>query len=364
METDLFDFPLPKHAIALRPVHPRDQARLLVVSGKGERATFQDYHVFNLPTLLRPTDVLIFNNTKVIPASVQGWRMRPGFVPLRLEAMLLLEKSPSGNPWETEAFLKPGRRVREGDRIVFQTDPPFLEGQEVFCATVLEKTSEGRFVLTFASSSIAIEEGLRRYGLMPLPPYILEKRPYETSDGEDYQTIYAQKEGAIAAPTAGLHFTQPLFQALKERGIETMFTTLHVGAGTFSPVKASDTRDHVMHEEWGEISDETAQKINDFKREGRRLIAVGTTVVRLLESAADGRGGVRPFSGKTDIFITPGDPFRVIDGMMTNFHLPKSTLFMLVSAFSGLETMRRAYTYALDGGYRFYSYGDASLLLP
>lgn len=353
MRVDLFDFDLPEDRIALRPAEPRDAARLLVVRpGEG----VEDRGVVDLPGLLQPGDVMIFNDTKVIPAQLKGVRRR-GEASAQVDATLHMRVAP--DRWL--AFVRPGKRVAPGDRIHFGHD-----GNSCFLgaldATVLEKGERGEVLLAFDLSGAVLDEALHTVGHIPLPPYIASKRPDDERDRTDYQTIFARDEGAVAAPTAGLHFTPELFANLDARGIERHFVTLHVGAGTFLPVKADDTADHKMHAETGSVSEETAAAINAARARGSRIVAVGTTSLRLLESAADEDGRLSAWSGPTSIFITPGYRFRIVDVLMTNFHLPRSTLFMLVSAFSGLDTMRAAYVHAIENGYRFYSYGDASLL--
>ncbi|MAW85732.1 MAG: tRNA preQ1(34) S-adenosylmethionine ribosyltransferase-isomerase QueA [Phyllobacteriaceae bacterium] len=353
MRVDLFDFELPESAIALRPAEPRDAARMLVVRpGSG----LEDRGVLDLADLLEPGDALVFNDTRVIPAQLEGVRVRDGGE-ARVSATLHMRTGP--DRWL--AFLKPGKRVKAGDRIRFghEGNACFLGTLE---ATAGEKGEGGDVELVFDLSGPALDEALHAVGHVPLPPYIASKRPEDERDRSDYQTIYAREEGAVAAPTAGLHFTPRLMERLEARGIERHFVTLHVGAGTFLPVKADDTRDHRMHSEIGHVSGETASALNAVKARGGRIVSVGTTSLRLLESAADETGRLHEWSGPTDIFITPGYRFRFIDMLMTNFHLPRSTLFMLVSAFSGLETMRAAYDHAIASGYRFYSYGDSSLL--
>ncbi|MBN9243439.1 MAG: tRNA preQ1(34) S-adenosylmethionine ribosyltransferase-isomerase QueA [Mesorhizobium sp.] len=353
MKVDLFDFDLPEDRIALRPAEPRDTARLLVVK-PGEKLA--DRTVRDLPSVLRAGDVLVFNDTKVIPAQLRGLRRRGENVS-QVEATLHMRTAP--DRWL--AFMRPGKRIAAGDRIHFGHD-----GNSCFLgqldATVLEKHDGGEALLGFDVSGAFLDEALHAVGHIPLPPYIASKRDDDARDLKDYQTVYAREEGAVAAPTAGLHFTPDLFAALDAAGIERRFVTLHVGAGTFLPVKADDTADHKMHSEIGFVSPQTAAALNAAKARGGRIVAVGTTSLRLLESAAKEDGTIEPWSGPTDIFITPGYRFRTADMLMTNFHLPRSTLFMLVSAFSGLETMRGAYRHAIEAGYRFYSYGDASLL--
>jgi S-adenosylmethionine:tRNA ribosyltransferase-isomerase len=341
MRVDLFDFDLPPERIALRPARPRDSARLLLVDG----SEIADRQVLDLPQLLEPGDVLVFNDTKVIPAQLEGRRG---------EASIGATLHKREGPREWQAFLRNARRARCGDTIDF--------GANV-AASVVEKAADGSALLHFHGEE-PVEVLLERAGRMPLPPYIASKRAADAEDRADYQTMFAREEGAVAAPTAALHFTPGLLQALEERGVGSETLTLHVGAGTFLPVKAEDTSAHKMHAEWGRIDAETAQRLNAVRASGRRLIAVGTTSLRLLESAADETGTINPFEGDTSIFITPGYRFRVIDGLVTNFHLPKSTLFMLVSALMGLDIMQAAYAHAIASGYRFYSYGDSSLLLP
>jgi len=353
MKVDQFDFDLPEDRIALRPAEPRDGARLLVVR-PGE--PFADRHVTDLPGLLRPGDALVFNDTRVIPAQLRGLRRR-GEAVATIDATLHMRAAP--DRWL--AFVRPGKRVAEGDRIAFGHDGNacFLGSLD---ATVLEKRDGGEVLLGFDFAGPVLDDAIRELGHVPLPPYIASKRGEEPRDRTDYQTVYAREDGAVAAPTAGLHFTQGLFAALDAGGIERHFVTLHVGAGTFLPVKADDTADHHMHAEAGRVSRQVADALNAVKARGGRVVAVGTTSLRLLESAAAEDGTLAAWEGATDIFITPGYRFRAVDALMTNFHLPRSTLFMLVSAFCGLETMRAAYRHAIDSGYRFYSYGDASLL--
>ncbi|MDX3924923.1 MAG: tRNA preQ1(34) S-adenosylmethionine ribosyltransferase-isomerase QueA [Shinella sp.] len=350
MRVDLFDFELPEERIALRPASPREAARLLVVT-PGEREPYDDRHVGDLPALLREGDALVFNDTRVIPAQLEGIRHREGAGSQKVSATLHMRIA--ADRWK--AFAKPGKRIKLGDRIGFG------EGGTVV-ATVEEKSEGGEVTLHFDLSGPALDQAIAAVGHIPLPPYIASKRGDDEADRRDYQTIYAREDGAVAAPTAGLHFTDALFGKLDAKGITRHFVTLHVGAGTFLPVKAEDTDDHVMHQEIGYVSGKTAAALNDVRARGGRIISVGTTSLRLLESAADADGTIRPWSGATGIFITPGYRFRTADMLMTNFHLPKSTLFMLVSAFCGLDTMRGAYHHAIETGYRFYSYGDSSLL--
>ncbi|MCP8893410.1 tRNA preQ1(34) S-adenosylmethionine ribosyltransferase-isomerase QueA [Shinella daejeonensis] len=350
MRVDLFDFDLPEDLIALRPVTPREAARLLVVR-PGGRPACEDRTVGDLPGLLRPGDALVFNDTRVIPAQLEGIRRRDGATGQKISATLHMRTA--ANCWK--AFARPAKRIRTGDRISFGA-----AGE--LSATVGEKGEGGEVALHFDASGPELDRAIAGVGHIPLPPYIAARRDEDAADRRDYQTIYAREEGAVAAPTAGLHFTDSLFRNLDALGVERHFVTLHVGAGTFLPVKADDTADHVMHEEIGYVAEETAAALNAVKARGGRIVSVGTTSLRLLESAADADGTIRPWSGATGIFITPGYRFRTADMLMTNFHLPKSTLFMLVSAFSGLETMRDAYAHAIATGYRFYSYGDSSLL--
>ena len=342
MRVDLFDFELPSERIALRPARPRDAARMLVVAAG---APIADRHVRDLPALLRAGDVLVFNDTRVIPAQLEGRRGEA-----RIGATLHKRIGP--RRWQ--AFVRNAKRLRPGDRIAFAAD---------VVATAETRHADGGWTLAFAGDE-PVEVLLERAGRMPLPPYIAGKRGADAADRSDYQTMFAAADGAVAAPTAALHFTPDLLAALDAAGISHETLTLHVGAGTFLPVKADDTADHAMHAEWGRIEAETAERLNAARGAGGRLIAVGTTSLRLLESAADESGMIRPFAGDTAIFITPGYRFRAIDGLMTNFHLPRSTLFMLVSALMGLERMQAAYAHAIAADYRFYSYGDSSLLLP
>jgi S-adenosylmethionine:tRNA ribosyltransferase-isomerase len=356
MRVDLFDFDLPETSIALRPASPRDSARMLVVRPEdGPNPT--DHLVSDLPKLLKAGDALVFNDTKVIPAQLEGIRHREGAGGQQVSATLHMRTAP--DTWK--AFAKPGKRIKVGDRLEFgHGGNACLLGS--LAATVDEKGEGGEVTLRFDLSGPSLDEAIMAVGHIPLPPYIAAKRPEDAQDRRDYQTVYAREEGAVAAPTAGLHFTPELFAALDEAGIERHFVTLHVGAGTFLPVKADDTADHKMHQEIGYVSAETVARLNAVKREGGRIICVGTTSLRLIESAATDDGTIKPWSGPTGIFITPGYRFKAVDVLMTNFHLPRSTLFMLVSAFSGLETMHSAYAHAISTGYRFYSYGDASLL--
>jgi S-adenosylmethionine:tRNA ribosyltransferase-isomerase len=341
MRVDLFDFELPNDRIALRPARPRDGARLLLVDGEA----MTDRIVRELPQLLQPGDVLVFNDTKVIPAQLEG---------VRGEAKIgaTLHKREGLRSWW--AFVRNAKRLRTGETVDF--------GQGV-TAVAGERDEQGAILLHFQGDE-PVELLLERAGRMPLPPYIASKREADAEDRADYQTMFAREEGAVAAPTAALHFTPELLAALDDRGVARETLTLHVGAGTFLPVKVDDTAEHRMHAEWGRIDAATADRLNEARAKGGRLIAVGTTSLRLLESAAGDDGIIRPFEGDTAIFITPGYRFKAIDGLLTNFHLPRSTLFMLVSALMGLDVMKAAYARAIAEGYRFYSYGDASLLLP
>lgn len=342
MRVDLFDFELPPERIALRPARPRDSARLLLVPEEGP---FSDHGVRDLPRLLAPGDVLVFNDTRVIPAQLEGRRGEA-----RIGATL--HKRIDLRRWQ--AFVRNGRRLRAGDAIAFPA------GVEAVAETL---HADGSWTLLFRGEE-PVELLLERAGTMPLPPYIAGKRGTDEADRSDYQTMFAAKDGAVAAPTAALHFTPALMAALADAGIGHETLTLHVGAGTFLPVKAEDTEDHAMHAEWGTIDAAAAARLNAVRAAGRRVVAVGTTSLRLLESAAGEDGVIRPFAGDTAIFITPGYRFRAIDGLVTNFHLPRSTLFMLVSALMGRERMQAAYAHAIAAEYRFYSYGDSSLLLP
>ena len=341
MRVDLFDFELPSASVALRPASPRDSARMLVLDG----AAMRDQRVCDLPSQLRAGDCLVFNDTRVIPAQLTG---RRGDATIGAT----LHKREGLRAWR--AFIRNAKRLHEGDVIDF--------GANVF-ATASERAEDGSWLLYFSGDE-PVEMLLDRAGTMPLPPYIASKRAVDERDVTDYQTMFAQEPGAVAAPTAALHFTPALLDALSVAGIGHETLTLHVGAGTFLPVKVEDTDAHQMHAEWGQIDPATAARLNAVRANGGRIIAVGTTSLRLLESAADAEGTIQPFTGDTSIFITPGYRFKGIDGLMTNFHLPKSTLFMLVSALMGRERMQEAYAHAIREGYRFYSYGDASLLIP
>ncbi|WP_077961192.1 tRNA preQ1(34) S-adenosylmethionine ribosyltransferase-isomerase QueA [Ensifer adhaerens] len=356
MRVDLFDFDLPETSIALRPASPRDSARMLVVRPDGAEV-LADHGVLDLPSFLKEGDALVFNDTKVIPAQLEGIRRRAEEIVTQVSLTLHMRVAP--DRWK--AFARPARRLKVGDRIAFgHGGSSCLLG--TLDATVEEKGDAGEVTLRFDLSGPSLDEAIMAVGHIPLPPYIASKRSEDAQDRADYQTMYAREEGAVAAPTAGLHFTDRLFARLDEAGIERHFVTLHVGAGTFLPVKADDTDDHVMHQEIGHVDARTAERLNAVKARGGRIVCVGTTSLRLIESATSEDGTVKSWSGPTGIFITPGYRFRAVDMLMTNFHLPKSTLFMLVSAFCGLDTMRAAYKHAIDTGYRFYSYGDASLL--
>ncbi len=336
MRVDDFDFELPDECIALRPASPRDSARLLRVAADG----LSDHVVRDLPQLLRAGDVLVGNDTRVIPAQLRG-RKGEAIIDVTLHMRL--------GPMEWLAFVRNSRKLKPGDRVTFG---PELDG-------IVEGKGEAGEVHWRFESADPLEVALEKAGQMPLPPYIARKRGVDAADRADYQTVFAREDGAVAAPTAGLHFTPELLAALEAAGVQRETVTLHVGAGTFLPVKVDDTADHRMHSEWGSLPADVSARLKAAKSEGRRILPVGTTSLRLLESS-----GLEPFTGTTDIFITPGYKFRAIDGLMTNFHLPKSTLFMLVSALMGLDRMQAAYRHAIENGYRFYSYGDGSLLLP
>lgn len=345
-----FDFDLPPDRIALRPARPRDSARLLSVAADG---ALTDLRVSDLPSLLRPGDVLVFNDTRVLRARLFGRRIR-GESSIPVDANLL--KPEGAGAWS--ALMRPGKRLRPGDDLVFAH--PHRAG-ETLQAKVLSKDADGVVQLGFDLDAARLSQAIDAVGAPPLPPYIAAQRPFDDDDDDDYQTVYARQDGSVAAPTAGLHFTAALIKQLTERGVETVFVTLHVGAGTFLPVKTEVIEDHRMHAEYGEISPLAAARLNAARARGGRVICVGTTSLRLLESAASPEGEIRPFVGETDIFIRPGYVFRAADGLMTNFHLPRSTLLMLVAAFASLTTLRQVYAHALASGYRFYSYGDASL---
>ncbi len=355
MRTDLFDFELPEHLIALEPASPRDSARMLVV--EAAPAAFQNAIVSDLPAFLRRGDVLVLNDTRVIPAALEGTRMR-GANRARVAFNLVKRLDDSG--WR--AFARPAKRLEPGDRVHFGSEGRVcLTG--TLDATVEARGDAGEVTLRFDLAGVFLDEAIAAIGEVPLPPYIALKRSARDEDRATYQTIYAARDGAVAAPTAGLHFTPEIFARLDETGVERAFVTLHVGAGTFLPVKAEDTAQHKMHSEWAEIDASTAERLNAARAAGGRIVAAGTTSLRVLESAAGPDGAIRAFRGETDIFITPGYRFRAVDVLLTNFHLPRSTLFMLVSAFSGLERMKATYAHAVANGYRFYSYGDACLLM-
>ncbi len=356
MRVDDFDFELPNENIALRPLEQREAARLLHVSPSNS-LDISDHFIADLPGLLQPGDALIFNDTRVVPARLSGRRIGRGDTSPKIE--ITLHQRCSDSRWL--AFARPGRKLRVGDVVQ-------LGGNAESCyadslnATVSHKGEGGEITLYFELSGVFLDEAINTHGVMPLPPYIASQRAPDERDEHDYQTIFATHKGAVAAPTAGLHFTDNLMAVLKDRDISCHFLTLHVGAGTFLPVKVDDTTDHKMHSEWGEISEATAQALNQVRASGRRLICVGTTSLRMIETAACEDGTIRPMACSTDIFITPGYRFKAVDGLITNFHIPRSTLFMLVSAFCGLHQMRKAYAHAIKSNYRFYSYGDACLL--
>lgn len=353
MRTDLFDFDLPASSIALRPASPRDSARMLVVQGDG---VLRDRLISDLPQWLEAGDQLVVNDTKVIAAQLTGRRIGRDTEP-KIEATLI--RRLDGSRWN--ALVKPAKKLVAGDRIRFGNEGKVcLLGH--LDAEVEAKGEDGEVTLAFSFHGPSLDQAIADLGSPPLPPYIVSRRTPDERDAADYQTMFAANEGAVAAPTAGLHFTPALESALRGRGIGLHRVTLHVGAGTFLPVKADDTAGHKMHAEWGSVSAETANALNAARRDGGRIVAVGTTSLRLIESATAEDGTIEPFEGETAIFITPGYRFRAVDILLTNFHLPRSTLFMLVAAFSGLETMKNAYVHAIAQGYRFYSYGDACLL--
>ena len=353
MRTDLFDFELPAASIALRPANPRDSARMLIVPSDG---VLRDGIVTDLPRWLQPGDQLVVNDTRVISAQLKGRRIGRETEP-KIEATLI--KRLDGSRWQ--ALVRPAKKLSQGDVVRFGN-----EGRVCLLghldAQVEHKGDDGEITLSFSFHGPTLDQAIADLGSPPLPPYIASKRAADERDAADYQTMFAANEGAVAAPTAGLHFTPALQAALRERGIGIHLITLHVGAGTFLPVKVEDTSGHKMHAEWGTISRDSADALNAARANGGRIVAVGTTSLRLLESATAEDGTIQPFAGETAIFITPGYRFRAVDILLTNFHLPRSTLFMLVSAFSGLDTMKQAYTHAIGSGYRFYSYGDACLL--
>ena len=353
MRTDLFDFELPAENIALRPASPRDSARMLVVQ---PGAVLRDRIITDLPQWLEPGDQLVVNDTKVISAQLKGRRIGRATEP-KIDATLI--KRLDGSRWQ--ALVKPAKKLSPGDMIRFG-------GEGRVCllghldAEVEHKGQDGEITLSFSFQGPVLDQAIADLGSPPLPPYIASKRQPDAQDTADYQTMFAAKEGAVAAPTAGLHFTPALEAALRARGVGLHRITLHVGAGTFLPVKVDDTEGHRMHSEWGCISADTARALNKARADGGRIVAVGTTSMRLLESATAEDGTVQPFDADTAIFITPGYRFRAVDILLTNFHLPRSTLFMLISAFAGLDAMKAAYAHAIGSGYRFYSYGDACLL--
>jgi S-adenosylmethionine:tRNA ribosyltransferase-isomerase len=358
MRTDLFDFNLPTDRIALRPSNPRDAARLLVVK-PGQASELEDRKIVDLPDLLLPGDCLVVNDSKVIAARLTGRRIGRGATEPAIEATL--HKRIDGSHWR--AFILGAKKVQVGNTLRFGT-----EGRVCFLgeldAQVIQKDEGGDVTLSFSFHGPVLDQAIAERGAMPLPPYIASRREPDEQDRADYQTVFATPDGSVAAPTAGLHFTENLLARLKVRGVALHKVTLHVGAGTFLPVKSEDTEGHKMHAEFGSVSAETADSLNAARAQGGRIVAVGSTALRLLETAAGADGKLRAFAGDTAIFITPGYKFRAVDLLLTNFHLPRSTLFMLVSAFSGLETMQRAYAHAIASGYRFYSYGDACLLYP
>lgn len=354
MKVDIFDFDLDRGLIADKPANPRDTSKLLDLSQEDK---ITDRIFYELPELLNEGDILVFNDTKVIPARLYGQRGEA-------QVEVTLYHPIDGITWNS--FIKNAKRLHEGDTVAFYTNEISVENSD-FSAEVIEKKGEDGVVLKFNCVPEDLNHLLEKYGSMPLPPYIKREKPTnglwdKYNDKENYQTVYAKHEGAVAAPTAGLHFTPRVFEALEKKGIQKVFLTLHVGAGTFLPVKVDDTENHKMHAEYGVITEEACNIINEAKKNGKNIIAVGTTSLRLLESAADETGILHPFTGETDIFITPGYKFRIIDYIITNFHLPKSTLFMLICAIAGTERMQQAYHYAMEHKYRFYSYGDSSIL--
>ena len=354
MRVDLFDFDLPPARIALQPARPRDGARMLVVGADGGR---KDSRIANLPEFLREGDALVVNDTRVIAARLDGVRKR-GAASARIEATLI--KRIDASRWR--AFVRPAKKLKVGERVNFgEADDSAVCMLNTLDATV-EQKSEGEVLFAFDFGGAALDDAIDTIGKMPLPPYIATRRTQGEGDKMDYQTLFASRLGAVAAPTAGLHFTPELVARVETRGARIFRTTLHVGAGTFSPVKSDDTDDHRMHAEWGRVAPDVAAALTQTREKGGRIVAVGTTSLRVLESAASPEGGIRPFEGETSIFITPGYQFRAVDVLLTNFHLPRSTLFMLVSAFNDLDHMRTAYAHAIDAGYRFYSYGDACLI--
>ncbi|HTV33900.1 MAG TPA: tRNA preQ1(34) S-adenosylmethionine ribosyltransferase-isomerase QueA [Methylocella sp.] len=356
MRVDLFDYDLPPDHIALRPVEPRDAARLLVLRPQLD-LSIEDRLVRDLPDLLAAGDVLAVNDTRVIKARLLGERLRGGYS-ARVEATLLHPEGPA----QWWALARPSKRLKIGDHLRFAAAGE--NHLETLDAEILAKGGEGAILLYFGRTGKELDEQIERIGQIPLPPYIAARRPADPKDVEDYQTLFARRPGAVAAPTASLHFTESLKTALLKRGITIQAVTLHVGAGTFLPVKAVDTRDHQMHAEWGEVTQAAAETLNLARAAGRRIIAAGTTSLRILETAAGPDRKIRPFTGETSLFITPGYKFKAVDALLTNFHLPRSTLFMLAAAFSGLPALRATYEHAIKTNYRFYSYGDACLLFP
>ncbi|MBL95739.1 MAG: S-adenosylmethionine:tRNA ribosyltransferase-isomerase [Alphaproteobacteria bacterium MarineAlpha3_Bin5] len=352
MQVSLFDFDLPSKYIAQKPANPRDSSRLLHITAE-RKISLSDFEFKNLPELLAPGDLIVFNNTRVVPTRLTGYRLRDqlGNIPQKAHIEATLHQQISSTCWR--AFIKPAKKIKSGDQINFASN---------FAALVKSKRAGGEVDLAFACSNDELKRNIATHGGAPLPPYIKRKHMKNSTDLTDYQTIFASYDGAIAAPTAGLHFTKETMEALKKRGVLVGELTLHVGAGTFLPIKAQDTTAHSMHSEWGQLLPEIAKMINDVKRRGNRIIACGTTVLRLLESAAHANSTVRPFEGKTQLFITPGYQFKIVDMLLTNFHQPKSTLFILVAAFAGLERIKHAYKYAKYNNYRFYSYGDCCLI--
>lgn len=353
-----FDFDLPEDRIAVRPVHPRDSARMLVVGNDG---TLTDRSVADLPAFLRAGDALVFNDTRVIAARLRAFRPpRPdaGDQPAGAKIEITLHRRRGPASWT--ALAKPGKRLREGDTLYLPENAEISDA--ALACRIVRKSPSGEIELEFDHAGSELDALIDQLGMMPIPPYIASKRAEDAQDREDYQTVYAVRDGSVASPTAGLHFTPALLDELKNRGVSQHFLTLHVGAGTFLPVRTDVVEEHEMHAEFGEISEEVANALNEVRARGGRIVSVGTTSLRLLESAADDTGHIQPFYGETKIFITPGYRFRAVDILMTNFHLPKSTLFMLVCAFSGTEIMKKAYNHAICAGYRFFSYGDSSLL--
>jgi S-adenosylmethionine:tRNA ribosyltransferase-isomerase len=358
MRVTLFDFDLPPERIALRPAYPRDAARLLVVRPHGS-PRFEDRAIHNLPDFFAPSDVLAVNDTRVIRGGLHGIRVR-GNASARIEATLMRREGEA--VWR--AFVRPAKKLKRGEVIRFAAVSGMATGAETLDAEVVSKGDQGDVLLKFAVSAEKLDGAIERIGQMPLPPYISSRRRADERDTLDYQTLFAQKPGSVAAPTGSLHFTPRLIAALAARGVFIQRVTLHVGPGTFLPVKAKDTADHKMHAEWGEVSQAAADALNGARAAGGRIVAAGTTSLRILESAARPDGRFAAFAGETSIFIAPGYKFKAADVLLTNFHLPRSTLFMLAAAFSGIETMRAAYAHAIAENYRFYSYGDACLLFP